>query len=83
MRSQHAVTAEGPINQLLGHSAENTQFVDSLLDGTADPVQLSEQYGDVKNELQAFLGACHNPDRTDMTWKFGIEEFQALFKKNS
>ena len=81
MRSNQAISAEGPFKDRLGFQAENEVFIQDLLNGKIDAAEISQSYPDVAEELEEFLKASANTNRKDMSWSFDVDEYQQLFKK--
>ena len=81
MRSCNAVTATGSLCDDMGFDNDNDDTIQALIDGNLDLDKYTSQYPDLKKELEAFLTAAANPTRTEMSWKFGMKEYQDLFNK--
>lgn len=85
LQSTISVFARGPISELLGEDCSNG---DEILDGNIDIATIAKSYGHLKEATTLLLKEMKRRTAEDgtpvvMEWKFGREEFRAVFSKAS
>ena len=81
-KSEGGMTATGPLSKDIELDASNEPIINKILNGTIDSKRYAQSYPRYKEEAEEMIKQMQWETRCKpMSWKFGCEEYRALFNK--
>ena len=81
-KSEGGMTATGPLSKDIELDASNEPIINEILNGTINSKRYAQSYPRYKEEAEEMIKQMQWETRCKpMSWKFGCEEYRALFNK--